>query len=312
MTNLVSHVSCRALLALAVLGLSACASKDEAPPSLIAAQFLDAEGNDPVDLGVLTSPAMAEDEAYAEVPTLGSIRLVFSELLDGDTVVELERDEVTGDVTGFVSRDGIVRIAPADGSILESVVAYEPSGPAILADAGDYLPAETLIQVNVMGDRVRDKDGNLLAAAVDEATGEPFRDADNRGIAASAAYYTAAIQLTGTVIPAYGEVDDPATTGEDEAVPYDAAVEIGFNTAMDPTSFAGLVRFVPLDDNGDPSGPVIAGTPAAGADATFVAVTPATPLAPAHDYELHIAPGGADQYGVPYAGPITVEAFSTL
>ncbi|MBI5507918.1 MAG: hypothetical protein HY903_04085 [Deltaproteobacteria bacterium] len=338
----------------AAAALSGCASADKAAPSLVNAAFLDAAGSEPIVLGVVTDLSLPLDSAYAETPTSGTIQLVFSELLDGDSVTIVVRDPRTGDVVDLVGRDGIVRVAPADGSLVDSAVLYDPAidgiavglpptlapqtRPSVPAfERVTYLPAESPIVVNVLGDRVCDKAGNVMASATDPKTGEPIRDTDGRGIGGSVAFYTAPITAVGVELPdSYGAADDPDTPDVDESV---LPTVLTFNTGIDVATAADFISMVPDPDSGAPTIPVTVAPryfaqmvadydawlnlsaadralhpfEARTLDPAVLEVTPLfAPQSGGIAYDLRIDPGFTDLYGVPAGGEPQIFTFTTL
>ncbi len=333
----------RGVFALATASLLACGEEDRAPPSLASAELVDATG-EAVAGAVVVYAAGAQIAATAGAPTLGTIKLIFSELLDGASLEMVVRDPDTQEVTELVGRNNRVRLAPADGSTVLSTLMYRPDELAIhvqipataVAQAGNipahslvtYLPAATTTLANVMGDLVRDKAGNLMPTATDEEADTPVLDAEGRGVAASAAFTTAAIEVQGVELPLYGLPDDPGTPTVDESRP---ATLITFSTGIAPGSLPAHASLVPLG-----GGAAIAVTAAPAGYGAMVAtwqsltveeqaawvpplldpavleVTPESPpLSGGVTYLLRIEDGFTDTYGVGYAGGRRFYEFTT-
>lgn len=284
----------RSALLAQFIGLAACGNADRAAPLVVGAVAVPG-----YELG-LADPRSPLAGRMVETETRPTIALLFSERLDGDAIEEVVTNADTGAVTELVGRDGIIRIAPVDGSVVGEAIAYHPEDRAIRVLPSAHLPAGTAVLIHLMADRVWDTHGNVVPPAR-TADGESVQDVDGRDIAATVAFMTEPIALLEAEVPTYGTTDNPDTE-LDETVPYDAAITLEFNTAVAPATV--VANIAPL--GGDPI-PVVATT---GDTSTHIHLTPLAPLAPATGYELRID-RAADLYGVRWNGSPRLVTFST-
>jgi hypothetical protein len=152
----------RALLAAVALlfGPASCGSDDggKAAPELRNV-FVEAPGGVEVDL--LTPP----DGGAGAVPATSALKLVFSQLLDGDKV------ELVLDGGGVMGMSGVATVtwtdAPAGAPPISAVTTYNPSGamgvtqpaPSILVNLDPGLPSGAKLKLALARDKITSKKG---------------------------------------------------------------------------------------------------------------------------------------------------------
>jgi hypothetical protein len=190
---------------------------------------------------------------------------VFNELLDGNTVQDVVRDD-RGFVIGLEGKEELASVVADDDTLTlpSFTLAYDPATRSITIVFDDYLPAESAIGVSLDGGVIADRDGNTMKE-------EP-----------ALAFMTLPVDFAeGFDVPAEIAVDE--------------TIVLEFNTAIDGASAAGLVTLTEAD-----TGTEI--TTTLEADDVALIVTPDAPLTAGTAYELRVDPGTTDLYGFAQEG----------